>query len=151
MKASKISIVISMIIVAVLLAGTVMHFDIVWAVVMQSERVRMYEIRAMISSRGDDERNMIVTVESGAILFPLPYGAVVFENATYPAGEGFVQFLVTAAAWRHYLDFILPGNGFSYEQLGSGYFISCKNGDNRVLILNYMYTRGFNQIRVEVK
>lgn len=114
--------------------------------VLSAERIGFYEISAMGAARTNNEASMIVIRNHVEIQFPLPNGAIEFENEIYPIRDGTRQFLVTTESFWHYIDILLPQNEFEHDQLGSGHIVTGRN--MRVDIVTSMFTRNFMRITV---
>lgn len=116
--------------------------------IFSAERIRAYEIAVMRESRLLNEASVTLTSDDVTVQFPLPNGAVPFENNEYPVREGDSQFLVTTEAFEHYIYTMLPRYGFETEQLGSWFKVRNSNNSIRVGISRYMFTRNYMRIVV---
>jgi len=114
--------------------------------VFSAERIGFYEISAMRAARTNDVASMILIRNNTEMQFPLPNGAIEFENEIYPTRDGTKQFLVTTEAFWHYIDVLLPQNEFEHDQLGSGHIVTGRN--MRIDIITSMFTQNFMRITV---
>jgi hypothetical protein len=114
--------------------------------ILSSERVGMYEITAMKATRANNE--VYIFMDNENIQFPLPNGAVEFENMTYPVNENNRQFLIRTEALQYYLNTILPQNGFEYDQLGALIIVNNEEYSIQVNITTSMFSRYFMRIIV---
>ncbi|MCL2671668.1 MAG: hypothetical protein FWF10_06500 [Clostridiales bacterium] len=150
MHTKKRNILIAIIILIVLTVSiiiAVLNHDILRAV-FGSEKVGMYEIAAMIECKSENESNIIFAVDDIQVPFPLPNGAVEFENAAYPAREGSTQYLVTADAWKTYQLVTLPQCGFEFDQMGA--WIEISNADNSMRVGMHVSMFSISFLRIEV-
>jgi len=114
--------------------------------VFSAERIGFYEISAIRAARTNDVASMILIRNNTEMQFPLPNGAIEFENEIYPTRDGTKQFLVTTEAFWHYIDVLLPQNEFEHDQLGSGHIVTGRN--MRIDIITSMFTQNFMRITV---
>jgi len=149
MATKKRKIVIAAIIIVVL-AVSIMAFlnrDIIHAI-FSSEKVGIYEIMAMVESKTDSKKSISLIINGVEVPFPLPNGAVEFENAAYPASDGRKQYLVTTKDWLFYEVVKLPQNGFVCDQMGAWYSVSNEDNSIKVGIAASMFSNYFMRIEV---
>ena len=140
----KKKVIKSMCIVALMfLLGFVIFSRDVRHVILRSERIGRYELTAMRAARNNTSSSTVITIGDAEIQFPLPNGATPFENNVYPVREGSKQYLVRVTAFEHYLNEVLPGNGYAHEQLGCSFFIRNVDKSVDILIQASMFTRDF--------
>jgi len=114
--------------------------------IISSERIGFYEISAMRAARADNEASTVLNHGDIDIRFPLPNGAVAFENETYPIDDGIKQFLITTEAFQHYTNELLPQKGFKVEQFGALLIVESIDNTVRVDMVFYMFTRNFMRV-----
>jgi len=144
-KKSKITMVI---VGTVVIAFFIMAF-FNWYIIsafLSAERIGFFEISAMRAARTNNEASMILIHDNIEIQFPLPNGAIEFENEIYPTRDGTRQFLVTTEAFWYYIDILLPQNELEHDQFGSGHIVTSKN--MRADIVTSMFTRNFMRMMV---
>ena len=147
MKKKKTIVVISIVVFLFVSVFVISNSDI-RHVIFSSERIRAYELSAMRATRGDDVVSTIFSNGNIEIAFPLPNGAVPFENSEYPIHEGRRQYLITTEAFGYFLEELLPQNGYEYEQQGAFFFISKEDSSMQVEMVINMFTREFMRIEL---
>jgi len=124
--------------------------DIPVRYLLSSEKIGKYEIAAMRTSSLNHAASVTLGYEDTYMLFPLPNGAVPFENKEYPVSEGVRQYLIRVEALDHYLHNILREHGYEFDQLGS--WISVKSEENfiHIGIKCSMFTRDFMRFELTI-
>jgi hypothetical protein len=115
---------------------------------LSSERIGTYEISVMRESRQSREARVILESNGIEIQFPLPNGAVPFENTAYPARDNVKQYLIPVESFQPYLHELLPLHGFEAEQMGAWVSICSKEIPMQIGMSSAMFTGGFMRIEV---
>lgn len=146
-KHKKIIIVL---VVLIVIIGILYKFnDIIVPLIIQNEKVGMYEINKMQECKNLEERNFTIDVDNTKITLPLPKGAVEFKNDIYPNKN---QFLISTKNENiiNYIEEILPANNFTATQYGA--MVAIKDNENNINIDMFMemYTTNFMRLNFSV-
>lgn len=147
MKKSK-KIIIIVIVLAVIIIGIFYKFnDILIPLIVQNEKVGMYEINKMQECKNleVEEKNLTLTAGDIEITMPLPKGAVEFKNDIYQNDN---QYLISTKNNNivNYIEEILPSNGFTTTQYGA--MVNIKENESNINIEMFinMYTSNFMRL-----
>ena len=155
-KKSLVMILAGALLTLVLIVASVALFGSRFPIsfLLGSEKIGAHEMAAMRESRLLMDASTILAINdekgnhTGEIRFPLPNGAVPFENSAYPVSEGNRQYLITSESFEPYLSEILPQNGFHYDRMGA--WIAVYNIDNsiRIGMSSSMFTGDYMRLQI---
>ena len=147
MKKNK-KIIIIVIVLAVIIIGIFYKFnDILIPLIVQNEKVGMYEINKMQECKNLEVEEKYLTLTAGdvEITMPLPKGAVEFKNDIYQNDN---QYLISTKNNNivNYIEEILPANGFTTTQYGA--MVNIKENESNINIEMFinMYTSNFMRL-----
>jgi hypothetical protein len=142
----------------VILCGTVLFVSLFILInyfvplkyIFSSESVGRYEISAMRESKLNHESSVILVSNDTDFQFPLPNGAVSFDNSIYPIRENNWQYLITVESYQYYLHEQLPQLGFEVDQMGSWVTISNTEYQMQIGMSAAMFTRNFMRVEFSI-
>ena len=128
----KTLVVVCIVIALFVLTIAIVSEDKVLRHFLSSEKIGAYERAAMRACDSLEESSVVLIYEDTEVEFPLPNGAVPFENEAYPVPEGAKQYLSTSEAFWLYLDELLPQYG--YEPFQEGAWVMVSNSENAMQV-----------------
>ncbi len=144
------SSLIVVIIILLVLGITFYKFsDILVPLVIQNEKIGVYEMKKMLECKVTNESNLDLTINDRKLKIPLPNGATKFKNEQYPNDN---QYLISLkyVNIEDYINTTLSQNDYLVEQYGGEIFI--KDVEKNLIATMYIstYTRNYMRITFEV-
>jgi hypothetical protein len=124
--------VILLIVVIILVIIMIFMFDVISAFILQSEKIGINEIKLMVESKYDKNREVVEIDQN--LKIPLPIGSIKFETEVYSYNN---QYLVSNKNMKDFLN--------NKEGILDEYDLICEQSGSSILIKNkYDNTEYFN-------
>jgi len=150
MKKSLIATIFLISLIFLLISSAAIYKDeIVYFLALKQEIVGDYENEVFESCRLGEPREFSIEADGIVYTIPLPNGATVFANASYPPLDDMEQFLViNYEFYDEYIDKIQNLPDYTFDQMGLGILLESKDKKVVFQILSLNYARRYERLNI---